>query len=61
MKMKKAQQRAAEEEGEEEGDRIIVVGRVGEGVGANETKERAGKGKDMQKARTNTNVFARVE
>lgn len=57
MKMKKAQQRAAEEEGE----RIIVVGRVGEGVGANETKERAGKEKDMQKARTNTNVFARVE
>lgn len=38
MKMKRAQQRAAEEEGE----RIIVVGRVGEGVGANETKERGG-------------------
>lgn len=45
-------------------------GRVGEGVGENETKNVkrrgiGGKGeekeKDMQKARTNTNVFARVE
>lgn len=37
MKMK-TEARAAKEEGE--GERIIVVGRVGEGVGAIDTKER---------------------